>query len=81
MTIQSHVQLGKNGVTENFVRTLQDHFRKHTAVKVSVLKGAGHEREKISRYSREIVEKLGRNYVAKTIGFTIFIKKWRKNVR
>jgi len=29
----------------------------------------------------EILEKLGKNYTAKTIGFTIFIKKWRKKVR
>jgi len=81
MTIQSHVQLGKNGVTDNFIATLKDHFKKHNAIKVSVLKGAGHERDKIREYVKQILEKLGRNYIAKTIGFTIFLKKWRKPVR
>jgi len=74
---QSHVQLGKNGVTENFIETLKHHFKSHENVKVSVLKGAGHEREKVE----EILKKLGRNYTAKIIGFTIFLKKWRKPVR
>jgi RNA-binding protein YhbY len=77
----SHVQLGKNGVTENFLKTLQDHFLKHNDVKVSVLKGAGHEKEKVKEYSQEIIKGLGRYYTAKVIGFTIFIKKWRKPVR
>jgi len=81
MTRQSHVQLGKNGVTENFINTLQDHFRKHDSVKVSILKGAGRDREKIREFTEEIPKRLGRNYVAKTIGFTIFLKKWRKPVR
>jgi len=81
MTIQSHVQLGKSGVTENFIKTLQDHFRKHDMVKVSVLKNAGREREKIHGFAEEILKILGKNYTAKTIGFTIFLKKWRKPVR
>ena len=79
--MQSHVQLGKNGVTDNFIATLKDHFREHDIVKVSVLKGAGHERSKMKEYSREIVGKLGRKYTGKTVGFTIFLKKWRKPMR
>jgi len=77
----SQLQLGKNGVTENFIKTMHDHFRKHTNVKVSVLKGAGHEREKVKEYSEEILKGLGKNYTAKIVGFTIFLKKWRKPVR
>jgi len=79
--VQSHVQLGKKGITDNFIRTLQDHFRKHDSVKISVLKAAGRDREKIRELTEEIPKKLGKNYVAKTIGFTIFLKKWRKPVR
>ena len=80
MTI-SHVQLGKNGVTENFIETLKDHFKNHMNVKVSVLKSAGHEKKEVKRYAEEILEKLGRNYTARTIGFTISLKKWKRNVR
>ena len=80
MTI-SHVQLGKNGITEKFIETLKDHFKNHMNVKVSVLKNAGHEKKAVKKYAEEILEKLGRNYTARTIGFTISLKKWKRNVR
>ena len=78
MTTLSQVQLGKNGITESFLETLQTHFKKHGNVKVSVLKGAGHDREKVKKYSEEILARLGRNYTARIVGFTIFLKRWRK---
>jgi len=78
---QGQVQLGKNGITENFIVTLRSHFDKHQNVKVSVLKGASPNKEQVKKYSEEILGKLGKRYTAKVIGFTIFVKKWRKDVR
>ena len=72
------IQLGKNGVTKNFIETLESHFKNHENVKISILKSAGHSKEKVKGYSEKILEKLGRNYTAKSIGFTIIVKKWRK---
>lgn len=77
----SHIQLGKKGITENFVESMKSHFKKHDNVKISVLKSAGHSKGAVRKYSENILEKLGRNYTAKTVGFTISLKKWRKNVR
>ena len=37
-------------------------------------------KDKIKEYSEKILEKLGNKYTAKIIGFTIFVKKWRKAV-
>ena len=74
-------QLGKNGITNNFIETLKGQFKNHENIKISVLKGAGHEKEKIRKYSEEILEKLGKNYTSRIIGFTIVIKKWRKPMR
>jgi len=78
---QGQVQLGKNGITDNFITTLKSHFDKHQNVKVSVLKGASPSKKQVKEYSEEILEKLGKRFTAKTIGFTIFVKKWRKDVR
>lgn len=75
---QGQIQLGKGGITENFIRTLGNHFKKNDNVRVNVLKSASHDKEKVREYSRKIIEKLGINYTAKVVGFTIFIKKWRK---
>ena len=76
-----HMQLGKQGLTENFIGTLKHHFDNHKNVKVSVLKSAGHDKPKVKEYSEEILNKLGDHYTAKVVGFTIFLKKWRKSVR
>ena len=77
----SHIQLGKNGITENFIETLKDHFKNHENVKISVLKSAGHEKNKVHGYSEKILERLGKNYTARVLGFTISLKKWRRKVR
>lgn len=74
-------QLGKNGITNNFIETLKSLFKNHENIKISVLKGAGHEKEKIRKYSEELLDKLGKNYTSKIIGFTIVVKKWRKPMR
>jgi RNA-binding protein YhbY len=79
--MQAEIQLGKNGITDNFIETLKHLFENHESVRLSVLKSASRDREKIKEYSAEILEKLGKNYTAKIIGFKIIIQKWRKNKR
>ena len=77
----ARIQLGKQGISDNFIETLKFCFKNHKNVKVSVLKSAGRDRQKIKEYSEEILEKLGKNYTAKIVGFTIAVKRWRKNLR
>ncbi len=74
----SEIQLGKQGITANFIETLKNNFKKHDYIKISVLKSAGHDKEKVKKFSDEILEKLGEKYTSKIIGFTIVFKKWRK---
>ena len=78
MTIRT-IQLGKFGITDNFIESLKNQFKNSQTVKVSVLKNA--EREKIQKYKEELLEKLGKNFTAKKIGFILVLKKWRKNRR
>ncbi len=72
------IQLGKQGITENFLETLRGYFIRHTIVKVIVLRAAGHEKSEMQKYSEEILAALGPQYTARTIGFTIIVRKWRK---
>jgi len=76
----ANIQLGKNKLSDNFIETLKSHFKKYRNVKVSVLKSAREDKKKVKEYSEKILEKLGKNYTARVIGFTISLKKWRKNV-
>ena len=79
-TIRS-IQLGKQGITENFIKTLRDYFKNIKNVKISVLKSATRDKKEINNLSNTILDQLGRDYTSRVIGFTISIKKWRKNVR
>jgi RNA-binding protein YhbY len=78
---QRQVQLGKQGVTENFIESLRNHFKKTKMIRISVLKSAGRDRTKLKEDAEKIINSLGKNYVAKIIGFTIIIMKFRKDVR
>lgn len=81
MIRESHVQLGKQGLTENFIITLRGHFENHKIVKVSVLKSARENKEDMKKHAKEIEERLGDRYVAKVIGFTIILRKMKNPVR
>lgn len=78
MIKQSEIQIGKNGITKNFIESLKNNFKTHTGIRISVLKSAGHEKEKIKEMAEELLGELGKNYTARVIGFTIVLKKWRK---
>ena len=76
-----NIQIGKQGITDNFIETLKNHFKKSENVKISVLKNATRNKNEINKFSEEILDKLGRKYTSRIIGFTIVVKKWRKNIR
>ena len=81
----ANIQLGKQGITENFISSLNNYFKTRQSVRISVLKSAreegGEGKKQVKRYSEKILEKLGKNYTAKVIGFVITLKKWRREVR
>ena len=79
------IQLGKQGITDNFINSLQNQFKSKDSVRISVLKSARSEgkegKKEVKVYCDEILERLGNHYTAKIIGFRIILKKWRKEVR
>jgi len=76
--LQSTLQIGKNGLTPEFFETIKIHFKKRTSVKVVLLKSCGRDKEKTKEIAGKIQMELGKNYTYKIVGFTIFLKKWRK---
>jgi len=72
------LQLGKNGITDNFIGTVKTYFTDVRTVKISVLPSARENKADIKKYANELLEKLGVYYTARCIGFTITLKKWRK---
>ena len=81
MPVIREIQLGKNGLTESFIGNLKHHFDKTKNVKISVLKSCCRDREELKKINEEILEKLGNNYTSRIIGYTIVVKKWRRDMR
>lgn len=81
MPIIREIQLGKNGVTENFICNLKHHFDTTQNVKISVLRSCCRDREELKKISEEIISKLGNNFTSRTIGYTIVVKKWRRDMK
>lgn len=78
MPVIRQIQLGKNGISENFINSLKNQFNDCNNVKVSVLHSCCRNKEELKKISEEILDKLGNNFTARTIGYTIVLKKWRK---
>jgi RNA-binding protein YhbY len=74
------IQLGKNGLTAEFIKDIEKRLEKHRNVilKIRVLRSARQSKDDVKKYSDEIVKKIGKQYTSKTMGFTILLRKWRK---
>ncbi len=74
--------LGKQGLTEGFIDALEKTFKKHNLVKVTILRSATRDKAQVREMAQEICFELKKRYqkdfTAKIIGFTFYIKKWRK---
>jgi len=81
MNLISTIQVGKRGISENLIETLKSHFKKHTNVKLVFLQSSTRDKKKLKKQAEEVINGLGKNYTYRILGFTIFIKKWRKPQR
>ena len=78
MPIVREIQLGKSGVTESFIENLKNQFNKTQNVKISVLRSCCRDKSELDNIKNNILEHLGKNYTARAIGYTLALKKWRK---
>lgn len=79
--IQKEIQLGKKGITDEFIKDIENRLHKYRniTIKINVLKSARENgRLDVKKCSEEIIQKLGDKYTAKIIGFSILLRKWRK---
>ena len=75
------MQLGKNGLTNEFIDNIKKRFenKKINNIKISVLKSARQNgKSDVKKYAEKISSFLGRKFTYRVLGFSIFLKKWRK---
>jgi len=75
------LQLGKKGITQEFIESLKSRFKNYRNIKVSVLKNSCRDKKELKIINEKILGELGKNYKSRIIGYTIAIKKFRKEVR
>ena len=76
--MQQEIQLGKKGLTSEFISDIEKRLEKHrnAVIKISVLRSAREKgKEDVKKYADEIVKRLGSNYTVKVLGFCIFLRK------
>ncbi len=72
---QGKIQIGKSGVTENFMKTLKTYFKKYKTVRIRVLKNAGHNKASVKKMTEDILKFLGERFRARIIGFVIVVQR------
>jgi RNA-binding protein YhbY len=80
MTSQFEMQLGKNGLTKELLEEIKKRFQRLEVknMKISVLKSARESKADVKKYAEEIVSFLGNKFNYRVMGFSIFIKKFRR---
>lgn len=75
MIATMHMNLGKNGLTAGSMEMIQNAFKKHKQIRITVLKSFTRDREKIKETGNSIISNLGKNYRLRIIGFTIILNR------
>ena len=78
MSFGATLQIGKNGLTEGTIKNIKTCFKTRENIKICLLKSAGHNKKTAEEIAEKIVSELGSKYTCRIVGFTIFLKKWRK---
>ena len=75
------LQLGKNGLTTEFISQVQTIFKKEKILKITILKSACRDKAEAKQIADQLMDKLGPKYKYKLIGYVLTLMKFRKNQR
>jgi len=74
---QTQFQIGKNGLTSGFSELVDNAFKNHNIVRISVLPSATRDRDELKTLTDKLQKSLKTPTRTKLIGFTIILKKSR----
>ena len=75
------LQLGKAGLSSAFVEQVRSIFESETLVKISILKSICRDKDEAKKIGEDLVERLGKKYGFKLVGYVLTIVKFRKDQR
>ena len=74
-------QMGKAGLTPEFLEALKTAFKTHKVAKIALLKTSTRDKAEMKKMGEEICSKLSDKefkYEYRTIGFTMTVRKFKK---
>ena len=74
----SKFQIGKLGLTDGVIDSLNFVLKNHRQVRISVLKSCCRDREELKLLTQKIIEASPYNLKYRIIGFTIVLSKFKK---
>ena len=72
------LQIGKNGLTPEFVNQVRTFFEKERMVKIDILKSACRDKSEAKEIAEKLISELGPKFGYKLIGYVITVTKYRK---
>jgi RNA-binding protein YhbY len=75
------IQLGKSGYEEGNKENIKKALDKHKNIKVAVLKSYIRNQQQLKELKEKMLADLGENYTARVVGYSIFLKKWKRKMR
>lgn len=75
------LQIGKNGLTEGFIEQVKRISATEERMKITILKSACRDKTEAEKMCEDLVDKLGKNYTYKLVGYVCTLFRFRKDVR
>ena len=72
------LQIGKKGLTPEFIEQVKSVFENGKLVKISILKSACRDKKDAEKIGKELIAELGPKYGYKLVGYVLTIIKYRK---
>lgn len=81
MKPQKKLQIGKNGLTKEFIKQVEVIFKNTESIRISILSSCTRKKEEAKKIGDELVDALGKNFTYKLVGYVLVVRKWRKDKR
>lgn len=75
------LQIGKNGLTPEFIEQVKRIFEETESMKITILRSACRDKAEAKKIAEELADALGKNYAYRLVGYVLTLNKFRRNVR
>ncbi|MEK6844247.1 MAG: YhbY family RNA-binding protein [Nanoarchaeota archaeon] len=81
MISEAKFQIGKNGVTDGVIKSLNLCFKTYNQIRISLLKSAERDREKMRDTAINLAQRVEYYCNYKVIGFTIILRRRSSRIK